>query len=256
MSSMRILALAILSSIPTIVCQWTYPPPLERPLTDYTSGLAVSALNFSAGDDLYGGWTTPVGLASFLLYRCTHTPSSAPIYPSNSSFNSTEGHVAADGTWEQMPLYQNGMFGNGFNSGSNPFFSPSFFEGNSTTGDLCWFELYPGRDRYGPYDPTTGDAQRVATVNGDGTFYFATVPFVVKPRRPTGQVVTWKDDGTERGKPVCPIFGPRNGTAACTPSTSASASSSTTTEGGTGKLGFNAGLAFLGGLAVILGVER
>lgn len=104
-----------------------------------------------------------------------------------------------------MPLYTNGQFSNGFNSGSNLFLAPDFFAPNATTGDLCWFELYPGHDTQ-THDPVTGNLTRTATVNGGGQWYFASLPFVVKPKRPSGQVVTWREDGTERGKPVNKIF--------------------------------------------------
>ncbi|KAI9172718.1 hypothetical protein HJFPF1_02231 [Paramyrothecium foliicola] len=186
--------------------QFTYPPPLDRPLSEYTTGEVTSALNFSEGDNMFGGWTTPGRLMSFLLYRCVHTPTSKTIYPSNSTFTSRAGKVAEDGTWEQMPLYEgfDNAFGNGFNPGDNPiWFHGDFFAPNETTGNLCWFELYPGHDEI-----TYGDdgGVREATVNGASDWYFATVPFIVKPRRPTGQTVTWKDDGTERGKPVRNIF--------------------------------------------------
>ena len=195
-------ALLISSWLFAINAQFGYPPPLDRPLTDYTSGKATSGLNFSEGDNMFGGWTTPGRLMSFMLYRCTHTPSSKPIRPSNSSFASREGRVAADGTWEQMPLHEgfDNAFGSGFNSGKNPiWFHGDFFAPNKTTGDLCWFELYPGSETV-TYD--VDGQQRVATVDGTGPWYFATVPFTVNPRRPSGLTVTWKNDGTERGKPT------------------------------------------------------
>lgn len=36
---------------------------------------------------------------------------------------------------------------------------------------------------------------RVATVNGEGDWYFATEPFTVKPARPSNLTVTWKESG-------------------------------------------------------------
>jgi len=207
-ATMRFYLLPISLLLVLVEGQFIYPFPLENhTLVDYTSGNVQSALNFSAGDDMLGAWSTPVGLASFFLLRCTHTPSSTPIYPSNSTFNSTIGSVSADGTWEQMPFFTNGMFANGFNSGSNIFFSADFFQGNSTTGQMCWFELYPGHDSQNTDSSSGIYGQRTATVNGGGAWYFASEPFVVKPMRPTGQVVTWRDDGTERGKPTTKIGG-------------------------------------------------
>lgn len=186
--------------------QFKYPPPLDRPLTDYTSGLARSPLNFSDGDNMFGGWYTPGRLKSYLLYRCTHTPSSKPIRPSNSTFWDCQGHVskAGDGTWEQMPLLEEGTSGfeTGFNPGKNPlWFHGDFFAPNATTGQLCWFELYPGTEGYEnppeAADMTEGGVinrgyVRTATVDGGSDWYFATVPFEVHPRRPSGLTVTWR----------------------------------------------------------------
>lgn len=214
----------------SVDAQFIYPFPLEpHTLVDYTSGKLQSALNFSTGDNMIGSWTTPVGLASFFLLRCTHIPSSTPIFPSNSTFNSTVGHVSTDGTWEQMPFYTNNTFFNGLNSGGNIFFSDDFFQGNETTGQMCWFELYPGHESQNT-DPSSGVyGQPVVTVNGAGAWYFASEPFVVKAMRPTGQVVTWRSDGTERGKPTTKIGGnsTNNGSSSETESTSSSSATAT-----------------------------
>jgi len=145
-SSISLFALTHLTLLPCALSQFTFPPPLTRPLTDYTTGAATPTMNFSAGDNMFGGWSTPGKLMSFLVYRCTgSTEPGATIKPSNSEFNSTEGHLAPDKTWEQMPLYSSAadMFTNGFNPGRNPiWFHGDFFANNKTTGDLCWFELY------------------------------------------------------------------------------------------------------------------
>lgn len=139
------LALLHLAFPPCITAQFVFPPPLNGSLSDYTSGKATPTMNFSAGDNMFGGWSTPGQLMSFLVYRCTgSTAPGATIKSSNSEFNSTEGHLAPDKTWEQMPLYSgvSDMFGNGFNPGRNPiWFHGDFFANNKTTGDLCWFEL-------------------------------------------------------------------------------------------------------------------
>ncbi|KAH8590840.1 hypothetical protein B0O99DRAFT_691150 [Bisporella sp. PMI_857] len=197
-----------------VSAQFKYPYPVEPyTLIDYTSGKVESALNFSAGDNIWGGWTTPVGWMSFFLLRCTHIPSSTPIYPSNSTFNSSVGQVSSDGTWEQMMFFSSGAFGSGVQSGSSPFLGYDFFVGNETTGQMCWFELYPGHDGQGE-----------SSVSGDGAFYFASMPFVVKNMRPSGQVVTWRDNGTPRGKPVKKFGG-----GAQSPNTTDSASSAAET---------------------------
>jgi len=235
--------------------QFVYPPPLERPLSDYISGAASSALNFSEGDNMLGGWSTPGRLKSFMLYRCTHTPSSTPIYPSNSSFTSDQGSVARDGTWEQMPLYvgAESNFGNGFNPGNNPiWFHGGFFAPNATTGTLCWFELYPGTDTYS-YE---NGAQRVATVNGAGDWYFATVPFTVHPKRPSGLTVTWKEDGTERGKPTRNNKGSStsNGDSAAAIAqefSSASSSSASTPESSEGSQVRSSGVGLVLGMSLL-----
>ncbi|KAF9741209.1 hypothetical protein PMIN06_012420 [Paraphaeosphaeria minitans] len=182
---------------PCINAQFTFPPPLNGSISDYTSGKATPTMNFSAGDNMFGGWSTPGRLMSFLVYRCTgSTEAGSTIKPLNSDFNSTLGHLAPDKTWEQMPLYSGAadMFGNGFNPGRNPiWFQGDFFANNKTTGDLCWFELYPGSDSYDTSED--GTPERVATVNGDGDWYFATEPFTVHPARPNNLTVTWKSSG-------------------------------------------------------------
>jgi hypothetical protein len=103
-------------------------------------------MNFSAGDSMFGGWSTPGRLMSFLVYRCTgSTKAGATIKPLNSEFNSKIGHPQPDKTWAQMPLYSSVAdgFDNGFNSGDNPIWMHGeFVANNKTTGDLCWFELY------------------------------------------------------------------------------------------------------------------
>lgn len=124
--------------------QFKYPPPLVRPLSDYTSGLAKSELNFSAGDNMLGGWKTPGKLMSFGVYRCTGNntlPFSKVLEPLNSSFTSDEGSLQPDGTWAHMPLFDPDQV-NAMSSGSNPiWFHGEFIAPNATTGDLCWFEL-------------------------------------------------------------------------------------------------------------------
>jgi hypothetical protein len=213
-TSLASLAFLALASIPCANAQFTYPPPLERPLSDYTSGAATPTLNFSAGDSMFGGWTTPGSLMSFLVYRCTGSTSPGDtIKPlkSESSFNSSVGHPYPDKTWAQMPLHSGAadMFGNGFNSGRNPIWlHGEFIANNETTGGLCWFELYPGRDGIEPAEGDDGGSARVVYISGEGRtlddtgeWYFATVPFKVNPPRPNNFTVTWKG-----GVPKLDIF--------------------------------------------------
>ena len=140
------LALVSLASSPCVSAQFIYPPPLNGSLSDFTSGAATPTMNFSHGDNMFGGWSTPGKLTSFMIYRCTgSTQPGATLKPLNSDFNSEEGHPQPDKTWAQMPLHSDAsdMFGNGMNPGRNPiWFHGDFFANNKTTGDLCWFELY------------------------------------------------------------------------------------------------------------------
>lgn len=74
-----------------------------------------------------------------------------------------------------------------------------FIANNETTGDLCWFELYPGRDGLEPSQEDDGGSVRVVYISGEGRtaddtgdWYFATEPFKVNPARPNNLTVTWK----------------------------------------------------------------
>jgi hypothetical protein len=206
-TSLASLAVLTLASAPCATAQFTFPPPLERPLSDYTSGAATPTLNFSAGDSMFGGWSTPGSLMSFLVYRCTgSTASGTTIKPlkSESSFNSSTGRLYPDKTWAQMPLHSDAseMFGNGNNPGKNPIWlHGEFIANNETTGGLCWFELYPGRDGIEPSQGDDGESARVVYISGEGrtlddtgAWYFATVPFKVSPTRPNNLTVTWKGE--------------------------------------------------------------
>lgn len=218
--------MALLASLalllPLAAAQFSYPPPLTAPLT---TALAPSSspLNFSAGDSLFGAWYTPPPYKSYLLYRCAQTSTSSapiPILPSNDSVSSPVGEVSpSDKTWSYMPNYVDALdsaFGNGNNPGDTPiWFYADFPETNSTTGDMCWFELYPGSERVVNIPPPKdvgGDYEVLYNVTLDGSgkeFYFATMPFWVRPRRPDGLTVTWKvgrSDTTGRGMPTPDLF--------------------------------------------------
>jgi hypothetical protein len=145
---------------------------------------------------------------SFLVYRCSgSTAPSATIKPLKSTFNSSMGRPYPDKTWAQMPLYSSvaAGFPNGFDSGRNPIWlHGEFFANNDTTGDLCWFELYPGRDGIEPSQEDDGGSVRVVYVSGEGRtlddtgeWYFATEPFKVKTTRPNNLTVTWKSGTPE-----------------------------------------------------------
>lgn len=209
----------LLALLPLLHAQFTYPPPLTRPLADYLSGAASSPLNFSVGDSFFGGWDTPDHLVSFLVYRCASSSSTAgPIYPANDSFTSGAGHVSAagDGTWMYMPGFTTpaqSPFPNGVNYGHVPLWFYGVFPApNATTGDVCWFELYPGHEEVVRVPPPADvggvyDAVNNVTVSGGGSaFYYATVPFRVHPARPDGLTVTWKVGSSQnaggRGAPT------------------------------------------------------
>ncbi|OAK99541.1 hypothetical protein IQ06DRAFT_19609 [Phaeosphaeriaceae sp. SRC1lsM3a] len=207
---LALLALHAIISAPCASAQFTFPPAIERPLSDFISGSATPTLNFSAGDSMWGGWSTPGRLESFMVYRCTGSNEpSATIKPlkSESTFNSSMGRLYPDKTWAYMPLYSSvaSGFSNGNNPGSNPIWlHGEFIANNATTGDLCWFELYPGRDGIEPSQEEDGESVRVVYVSGQGRtlddtgeWYFATEPFKVNPTRPNNMTVTWKS-GTPR----------------------------------------------------------
>lgn len=108
-----------------------------------------------------------------------------------------------------MPMYTNArdMHGNGYLAGKDPlWFHEEFLANNETTGDLCWFELYPGRDVIEPSQEGDGGSVRVTYISGggrtwsdngecrrwgdmgncdtwadNGEWYFASVPFKVNP---------------------------------------------------------------------------
>ncbi|KAJ6780744.1 hypothetical protein PWT90_04619 [Aphanocladium album] len=227
-------SLSLLATLlPLAAGQFHYPPPLTRPLSDYLSGAATSPLNFSVGDTLFGGWDTPSGLVSYLVYRCTSSSSSlsktttTTILPTNESFTNEAGHVsAADGTWMYMPGFTtpaDSPFPNGVNYGHvNIWFYAEFPAPNATTGDMCWFELYPGREETMrvPPPPEVGgvyDAVNNVTVDGAGAFYHATVPFWVHPARPDGLTVTWKVGSSQnaggRGAPTPNVLSNSSGDA-------------------------------------------
>lgn len=125
------------------------------------------------------------------------------------------GRTYPDKTWAYMPMYTNAldMHGNGYLAGKDPlWFHEEFLANNETTGDLCWFELYPGRDVIEPSQEGDGGSVRVTYISGggrtwsdngecrrwgdmgncdtwadNGEWYFASVPFKVNPP-PRGRI--------------------------------------------------------------------
>jgi len=144
--------LFLLPLLPTASTQFIYPPniPSDKTLSDYTSGNTSSLTNFVIHDGLWGSYTTPK--PAFTITRCAQAGRTEPIYPSNSTFNSTVGQYASDGTWQWMDNYSNGNFPNVYSAGKNlwpilPIFEFAPYVGNETTGHVCWWELYSVREK-------------------------------------------------------------------------------------------------------------
>lgn len=194
--------------IPSVSSQWIYPPnvPSNATLASYTNGSLSPITSFRIHDAVWGDFSTPD--PSFSITRCAHSGFNEPIYPLNSTFNSSIGRTAPDGTWEWMDNYQNGLFPNIYNKGDNLWVIPDFeiYVGNETTGHICWWELYrvsETRVDMGIWSVVNGthtysqDIRRVVTLlGGDTGNYFATVPFVVNTTMRTGnRNYTWSSSG-------------------------------------------------------------
>ncbi|OJD23280.1 hypothetical protein ACJ73_05365 [Blastomyces percursus] len=119
------------------------------------------ALGLHIGYDIVvGGFRTPK--SSFTISRCAKKGRTEPIYRSTVSFNSSDGHLAADGTWQSMDSHSNGPWSNEYPAG--------------------------GRDCESAYT-------RAVTVLGNDTEnYFATIPFTVHAGlREGGRNYTWNN---------------------------------------------------------------
>jgi hypothetical protein len=114
--------------------------PSDNTLTDYTSGALSPITSFVIHDALIGSYSTPK--PAFSITCCAHAGCNDPIYASNSTFNSTQGRLVPDGTWEVMDSYQNGLFPNVYNAGNNLWVIADFesYVRNDTTGHICWWE--------------------------------------------------------------------------------------------------------------------
>ncbi|PGH16146.1 hypothetical protein AJ79_01913 [Helicocarpus griseus UAMH5409] len=191
----------ILLLIPHLAsAQWEYPPnlPSNKNIADYTSGAASPITDYHEWDIIVGGFSTPK--PSFSLTRCAKEGRTEPIYPSNSTFNSSVGHLAADGTWEIMDGYQNGAYPNVYRAGDHPYITPIWhLIGNETTGHICWLELYsvvseqvrcyPSQEMLECDNWATWE---VTVLGNDTENYFATVPFNVQAgMREGGKNWTW-----------------------------------------------------------------
>lgn len=197
--------LLLIPLLPTASPQFIYPPnvPSDKTLSDYTSGNTSPLTNFVIHDGLWGSYITPK--PAFSITRCAQAGRTEPIYPSNSTFNSTVGQFAEDGTWQWMDSYSNGDFANVYSAGNNPWpifdFAP--FVGNETTGHVCWWELYSVKekqDQSWTWDANNTGTQNlrreVTLVGSDTANYFASTPFVVQTTMRAGnRNVTWRSSG-------------------------------------------------------------
>ncbi|KMW66741.1 hypothetical protein BDDG_11700 [Blastomyces dermatitidis ATCC 18188] len=191
--------LGLTSLLPYTSAQWLYPPniPEGKSLSDYTSGADPIISDYYEYDIIVGGFRTPK--PSFTISRCAKKGRTEPIYPSTVTFNSSDGHLAADGTWQYMDSHSNGPWSNEYPAGKHPWITPVWhLVGNETTGTICWWELYSVSEEKIHCHPTQGrDCEspytRAVTVLGNDTEnYFATVPFTVHAGlREGGRNYTW-----------------------------------------------------------------
>lgn len=196
------LILFVATFIPLVSSQWIYPPqlPADHTLSDYTSGKATP-IEYIIHDAIIGNFQTPK--PSFSIMRCAQEGRTEPINPSSESFNSTQGHVAADGTWQVMDSYSDGGFENIYSKGKNLWIIADFetLVGNSTTGRICWWELYSvsSKQVQTPFDPITGISRNVPQVTllgEDGENYFPSTPFMVNTQMRAGnRNYTWGSGG-------------------------------------------------------------
>lgn len=112
-------------------------------------------------------------------------------------------------------------------------------------------DRYPGKE-----DPKWDyKTPRKVTVNGASDWYFATIPFTVRQARPDGLLVTWKSDGTERGKPTRNVLGKNTTSSSDADAVSISAHFSSGPRAGGSESssyhGFHASSTFVQGLFVV-----
>lgn len=181
--------------------QWIYPPPLPpgTTLSDFASGDLISDLSYGIHDTILGSFQ-PSTVDLYIIYRCTHTPTPRPIYPSNLTFSSAEGTLATDGTWQYPWTYVPWAYTNAFSPGQNLLFFSGFPAPNATLGPLCWFELSTGTDETNPQPPFN---RSITLDGGDAVHHFTTKPFNVVPG--TAANTTWTINGntSESGPSAC-----------------------------------------------------
>lgn len=138
--------------------------------------------------------------------RCAQEGRTEPINPSTESFNSSQGHIAPDGTWQVMDSYSDAGFTNIYSKGKNLWITADFetLVGNATTGHICWWKLYSVSSRFvqTPFDPITGVSRgnipEVTLLGEKVEYYFPSTPFKVNTQmRPGNRNYTW---GTGGGK--------------------------------------------------------
>ncbi|KKZ67462.1 hypothetical protein EMCG_06838 [[Emmonsia] crescens] len=204
--------LPLIPLLPSTSAQWSYPPniPAGKTLSDYTSGAAPIITDYYENDVIIGGFRTPK--PSFSLSRCAQKGRTEPIYPSTDTFNSSDGHLAADGTWQSMDSYLD-TWPNVYEAGKQPWINLFWnLVGNETTGTICWWELYSVSEENVPCYPTEEqDCEmaytRTVTVLGNDTDnYFATVPFTVQPGMREGNVNRTWHDGDHTGSRTTFVF--------------------------------------------------
>ncbi|OAX83026.1 hypothetical protein ACJ72_02627 [Emergomyces africanus] len=207
------LLLPLISLLPCTSAQWRYPPniPAGKTLSDYTSGAEPIISDYYEYDIVVGGFRTPK--PSYTLSRCAKKGRTEPIYPSNSTFNSSDGHLAADDTWQSMDSYSNGAWENVYRAGKHPWITPVWYlVGNETMGTICWWELYSVSEETLPCYPTQqrdcemAYARTVTVLGNDTENYFATVPFTVHAGlREGGKNHTWHN-GDHTGSRTTYVF--------------------------------------------------
>jgi hypothetical protein len=182
--------------------QWAYPPPLPEDATvsDYVSGSKTPNKNttYAVNDVLFGGFQK-VSVPVYLIYRCAHSPSNTVIRPSNSSFSSRVGAVAADGTWEWFSQYIEWAYTNAYAPGQDTLYFFTIPPVNETTGNMCWLELSAGSET----NQVPPLFVRNITLDGSETqYHWYTEPWIVLPKREDS--IIWPVEIYENGTSVKP----------------------------------------------------
>jgi hypothetical protein len=178
--------------------KWIYPPPLPSgtTLSDFASGSLTSDLTYAVHDTILGSFE-PSDVDLYIIYRCTHTPTNTPIYPSNLTISSAEGTLAADGTWEYPWTYLSWAYSNAFSPGQDLLVFAAFPTPNTTVGPLCWFELSTGTDKTNSEPPFN---RSISLNGGDSAHHFTTKPFNIVPARAVNTTWTISGNASESGQ--------------------------------------------------------